>query len=159
MFGLDKNYPDTSTPLNAENLNEMQRNLLDLVYPIGRGFIDFTDTDYSDYLGFEWERELIGMVAVGKDPSQTEFNSIGKTGGSKTHTLTINEMPTHNHATPHFVVQTNAPNYNNWENGISGSAAATEAYLASATTADRGGDQPHNNLQPYKVVNYWKRVA
>ena len=38
--------------------------ILNLVFPIGRGFIDFTDTDYSNYLGFTWERELIGMTPM-----------------------------------------------------------------------------------------------
>lgn len=84
-------------PLNAENLNYNFNEILNLVYPIGRGFIDFTDTDYSNYLGFTWERELVGMTAVGLDTTQTEFNSVGKIGGEKTHTLTVSEMPNHTH--------------------------------------------------------------
>lgn len=37
------------------NLNEYTQDIIDLFYPIGRGFIDFTDTDYSNYLGCTWE--------------------------------------------------------------------------------------------------------
>ena len=40
---------------------------------------------------------LQGRVAVGRDSSQTEFDVLGKTGGAKTHTLTIAEMPSHTH--------------------------------------------------------------
>ncbi len=40
---------------------------------------------------------LKGKVAVGFDGSQTEFNTLGKTGGAKTHTLTEAEMPSHTH--------------------------------------------------------------
>ena len=40
---------------------------------------------------------LNGRVVVGQDTSQTEFNTVGKVGGEKTHTLTIAEMPAHGH--------------------------------------------------------------
>jgi microcystin-dependent protein len=38
-----------------------------------------------------------GRTIVGKDASQTEFDVLGETGGAKTHTLTISEMPSHTH--------------------------------------------------------------
>jgi microcystin-dependent protein len=40
---------------------------------------------------------LKGRVVIAKDASQTEFDVLGETGGSKTHTLTIAEMPSHDH--------------------------------------------------------------
>ena len=40
---------------------------------------------------------LKGRVAVGLDSSQTEFDTLGETGGAKTHTLTSAEMPSHSH--------------------------------------------------------------
>lgn len=40
---------------------------------------------------------LLGRAIVGFDGSQTEFNTVGKTGGAKTHTLTTGEIPAHNH--------------------------------------------------------------
>lgn len=40
---------------------------------------------------------LKGRVAVGLDSSQTEFDTLGETGGAKTHTLSISEMPSHTH--------------------------------------------------------------
>lgn len=33
------------------NLNGYTQDIIDLFYPIGRGFIDFTSTDFSNYLG------------------------------------------------------------------------------------------------------------
>jgi microcystin-dependent protein len=40
---------------------------------------------------------LKGRVAVGKDASQSEFDTLGETGGAKTHTLTTAQMPSHTH--------------------------------------------------------------
>lgn len=41
---------------------------------------------------------LKGRVAVGRDSTQTEFDTLGETGGAKTHTLTTSELPSHTHA-------------------------------------------------------------
>lgn len=38
-----------------------------------------------------------GRVAVGGDWLQVEFDGVGVTGGEKTHTLMVAEMPSHNH--------------------------------------------------------------
>lgn len=141
-----ENYPSTDTAINAANLNNNFSEILNLIYPIGRGFIDFTNTDYSNYLGFTWERELIGKVPVGIDSNDTDFNTIGKTGGEKTHILTVNEMPA-----------------NNIETTNGGSAADgyifRGGYNSNGTFNFGGQTQPHNNLQPYEVVAFWKRVA
>lgn len=132
---------------------ELANNIMDLIYPINTGFIAYDDTDYSEHLGFEWEKTLIGRVPVGKDTSQTEFNTIGKTGGAKTHTLTINEMPSHNHKADGWV-GSGAGAYLFGSNNDAGTL-----YEDTLNVKHAGGNQAHNNLQPYEVVNYWKRVA
>lgn len=40
---------------------------------------------------------LKGRVPVGRDAGQTEFDTLAETGGTKTHTLTSAEMPSHTH--------------------------------------------------------------
>lgn len=40
---------------------------------------------------------LQGRIPVGRDTGQVEFDVLGETGGAKTHTLTLGEMPSHSH--------------------------------------------------------------
>lgn len=145
-----KDLPSTDTPYNAETFNAMQNKLLNSIYPIGSIIIKDDATDYSSYLGFSWEKVFAGVTLVGLDTTQEEFNEIGKKGGEKTHTLTIDEMPKHRHG-----IRTSSSSGGQVDNMPWGAAQATQP----TNTEYSGGSQPHNNLQPYQVVAYWKRVA
>lgn len=94
---------------------------------------------------------LKGRVAVGKDSTQTEFDNLGETGGEKTHTLTIDEMPSHNHSVPidSFYNNDRQTNSDNGGGHISNITQGTNYH-----TNNRGGGQPHNILQPYQVTNF-----
>lgn len=146
-----KDLPSTDTPYNAEKFTAMQNKLLDSIYPIGSIIIKDDTTDYSSYLGFSWEKVFAGVTLVGLDTTQTEFNTIGKTGGEKTHTLTLNEIPNHKHSL----------NYGT-SVGSDGTGLAysnTEGSFSGYDVNGVGGNKAHNNLPPYQVVAYWKRVA
>lgn len=54
---------------------------------------------------------LSGRASVGIDQSQTEFYPLGKTGGSKTHVLTVGEMPSHTHIQNAHTHSQNAHNH------------------------------------------------
>ena len=148
-----KNKPDTTTAVNASNLNFNFKEVMNLIYPINSIIIKADNTDYSDFLGFEWERTLVGKVAVGIDSEDTDFDTIGKTGGEKEHTLTVNETPSHNHGTL-VEGQGGSSNYALRVLSTGAGGGFNKMYSSSA-----GGDQPHNNLQPYQIVAFWKRVA
>lgn len=157
-----KNKPDTSTPINADNLNfnfnelnTLINNIYNQMWPVGRGFIDFTNTDYSNYLGFTWERTLVGKVPVGIDSEDTDFNEIGKTGGSKTHR---HLLPTGSLNNGDNVTVANA--YGTSDTTVSGYARyANASYSQNAGSVRLHYSSAENNLQPYQVVAYWKRVA
>ena len=153
-----ENLPNKMTPVNAERMNHIEDGIADLynaIFPVGQIVIKGDNEDYSNWLGFTWERTAVGKVLVGIDSTDTDFNTIGKIGGKKTHTLKINEMPSHTHDVKYgnsspLGLNSGTTGYKlNYENG------GTQQIYATAT----GGNQPHNNLQPYQVVAYWKRIA
>lgn len=93
---------------------------------------------------------LKGRTIVGLDASDTDFNTIGKTLGEKTHTLTVAEMPEHNHKMPidSFV------NSDSQTNVKSGGHVSDETQGQNYGTTSAGGSQPHNNIQPSFVATY-----
>lgn len=153
---ISGNIVDTFNINNKTTNAPSLRLMIDLIYPVGRGFMDFTDTDYSNYLGCTWERELVGMTPIGKNANDTDFATVGKTGGEKSHTLTLNEMPSHNHD----IVYTDA-NYpqSTKKNSVSTLGWGSNWRGVGDVILEKGSNQAHNNLPPYQVVSYWKRVA
>ena len=111
-------------------------NMAEAFYPIGI-IVPFADNlDHSSFLGFTWERCLVGRTPVGIDINDTDFSEIGKQLGEKTHLLTDTEAPKLKPRGSTSIVSDNdfaGPSYN-------------------------GTGEPHNNIQPSEVVAFWKRV-
>lgn len=152
LDGIIEDYPNTTTPLSKAVLTNLANAILGVAFPIGKIEMFYDAEDHSNYMGFTWERTAVGKVLVGIDSTDTDFNTIGKTGGEKAHTLTINEMPSHNH---------------NIRAGEEGTEVHNEFGPISTSNKNKyqilslysGGNQPHNNLQPYQVVAFWKRIG
>ena len=91
---------------------------------------------------------LKGKVVVGLDTTDTDFNAIGKIGGEKTHILTVDEIPAHNHSIK----------YSEYDMDFGNKFLTTGKVNSYSTSNDpiynTGGGQEHNNLQPYQVQNY-----
>lgn len=99
--------------------------------------------------------DLRGRVIVGINADDEDFVGIGKKGGDKTHTLSEDEMPKHRHKIYH---PNNAEG--STESALANTGFPTPSGIKSTFKAtmcevtDSGGNQAHNNLQPYIVVNY-----
>jgi microcystin-dependent protein len=113
-----------------------------------------------------------GRIVAGLDPVQSEFQTIGLTGGEKSHTLTEAEMPAHSHVLTdpghsHMLNESQGQasyvffngNYvMTSELGLTGgveSFVSTQTNSTSITIASTGSGLAHNNLQPYIVMNYY----
>ena len=109
--------------------------------------------------GGTWE-QLKGKFLVGVDSSDTDFETSGKTGGEKTHTLTVDEMPSHNH-----LLYGSPYGSANWvEEGVQrvkydvDKKTASNTYTLAQPVWNTGDSQAHNNLPPYMTVYMWKRI-
>lgn len=149
-----KNYPDTTTPYTATNMNNMQKLLVNLIYPIGTYYeTSNSEFDPNEKWGGTWELETDGTTLVSKSSiAGSKFNDdIGTVVGEEEHTLMINEMPSHSHA------------LNMGPGAASGNAIDTSSqntyYGYDNRMQNAGRDQPHNNVQPSKIVNRWHRTA
>lgn len=101
-----------------------------------------------------------GLVTVGKKTSDSDFNALGKTGGEKTHTLTVAEMAAHSHGeniTSQYGYQYSLVGENGegaQKTGYLPTLSGSEVSKKQLLTDNAGGGQPHNNLQPYTVSNF-----
>ena len=126
-------------------------------YPINSIYMAESEASPASIFGGEWERiEKKFLLGHGTG------NTLGQVGGEESHQLTVDEMPGHDH-TPslsksRFLITDG--------NGLGRLAASQDLPGGIITvswdewaTGRTGGDQPHNNMPPYYVVNIWKRVA
>lgn len=165
----DDNYIDSSSvAYNKQQLDTFLDNLkaeiLKAENPIGHIRMEITNTNPADYLGFgTWVLWGAGRVPVGVDTTQTEFNTVQKTGGAKTanisHTHTV---PTHNHggntgSTALTINQIPAHTHNIWQTSGASTQSAYANALSGATAwsnslrdvpdfaKSKGGGQGHTH--------------
>lgn len=88
---------DESIYLLKTEFEKNYKKQLDNMHPIGSIYLSMLDTNPSEYFGGTWTQIAQGRMLVGVDPKVTDFNDSNKVGGSKEHTLTNQEMPSHTH--------------------------------------------------------------
>ncbi|MDR0435796.1 MAG: DUF859 family phage minor structural protein [Propionibacteriaceae bacterium] len=117
----------------------------------------------TSWPGTTWETYGAGRVLVGIDTAQTEFNTIGKTGGAKTHQLTRNELPKQGGLNMIWGNSGNIKFTGNPQAQVGAAAGNGLTTHQGNPEFDHGfinpTDRPHNNIQPYIVVYRWRRTS
>ena len=198
----DVSYDNTNSGLTSNNVQSAMEELYaeatnysdmkKMIYPVGSIYLSVTDDTIEkvqERFGGTWEVFGAGRTLVGFNSSEIEFNEVQKTGGEKTHTLTLAEAPAHTHTRGTMNISgTLRINSDSGNAGVDAPGAGTGAIGAvngtgcgssgggcgwnvwsgfnfnaasnwTGNTSSAGGNGAHNNLQPYITVYMYKRVA
>ena len=174
-----------SYPNIIEDIQEIQKYLLDWMYPVGSIYMSVNNKTPQSIFGGTWEQIKDTFLLC----SGSTY-SAGSTGGEATHTLTQAETPAHTHTRGNMNITgaiswvasgygasnsrttgcfSGSGFYNN-ESGYQKSSAAgqgtlinnvtfTAANTWTGATSSVGGNAAHNNMPPYLAVYVWKRTA
>lgn len=129
-------------------------NLLELLYPVGSLYFSVASESPASEIGGTWTAVENAFLM-----GASELHGVLETGGEEEHTLTVDEMPSHNHSwrgvNSTAGVSNQSGNYpfdiyedkkDNWP--------GTASFIGKT-----GGGQAHNNLPPYLAVFIWYRTA
>ena len=159
----------TKINLDVDDSNDLVLNLtggdkglrlhvLETIYPVGSIYTNAgVATNPGTLLGFgTWSAFGAGRVIVGVDSTDTDFDAVRETGGSKTdsHALTIAELPSHTH-------QTTLRGNGEDENLDLPSASDNSDPSRTMTSGATGGGAAHSHdiVQPYITAYMWRRTA
>lgn len=117
-------------------------------YPVGAIYLSVLDANPAALFGGTWER-IGGRFLLGADTTY----AAGSTGGETEHTLTVDEMPKHNHDVDNLNASGNATPF------MTVQAQDKKGSGGNVKTMFAGGGKAHNNMPPYLVVFIWKRVS
>lgn len=94
---------------------------------------------------------LKGRFIVGYDPDDSDYNAIGDTGGAKTVTLDVTQIPAHTHS------------YADNGNAVAGTAISTGGAAnlgdTTRTSGSTGGGGAHENRPPFYTLAFIQRIA
>ena len=158
--------PGSSSPLGSITEYDGATDPTDPAWLIADGRA-ISRTGYLDYFNLVGTRHgvgngsttfnilnMAGKVPVGRDAAQAEFDTLGEIGGAKTHTLTALEsgLRDHSHRMDFH------PNTSVGGSGFNIGDVAGPANQNGYGSGSAPAVNAHNNLQPYRVLNYIVRV-
>jgi microcystin-dependent protein len=179
-------FNNAGTDLTASQVQAALIALYNMVLPpVGDLLLSTSPTNPSTrFPGTTWVAWGTGRVPVGINTADANFDTVEKTGGAKTVTLTAAEsgLPAHNHSQNSHNHSQNAHGHNinakigssgtqyglvdSSTSGSSGAVSCTSTTATNnATTATNNANaaanasSAHTNLQPYIVCYMWKRTT
>ena len=175
QFLVQSNIVQKSDPITNQSMGQG-------AFPVGTIYTETTGVNPENSLGFgTWVPFGQGKTLIGIDTTQVEFDTVGKVGGEKLHSLSVDEMPSHNHSgtTDHAGSHNHhygGPNDSHGEplwgtgdhaypsitlmDGGGGTGTSWDgAHSHNFTTDPTGSNQGHENRQPYITAYFWERIS
>lgn len=157
-------YSDTSDSGNLKK--DDAAGLLLLAWPVGSIYISASCSDPATRFGGTWSAFGAGKMLVSLNSGDTDFDTAEETGGAKTKTLSISEMPAHSHNVAVRLYDAGAGvTWHDYGGGVDRGSAANG--VTGATSGDQhepqssstGGGSAFSIMNPYIVVCMYKRTA
>ena len=142
-------YNASTNKIATKNDIPTNANIVDLIYPVGSIYLSVSATSPATLFGGTWAQIKDTFLL-----SAGDTYTAGDTGGEATHTLTIDEMPSHNHKVSYLKQE--AGNDYQFCGGVGNWQTTGHS---NTNIENTGGGQAHNNMPPYLVVYTWKRTA
>ena len=152
VYTKNEVYPKGSVYTKTE-ISTLLTNFLKTIYPVGAIYLSVKNTNPGTLFGGTWVSWGTGRVPVGVNTSDANFNSVEKTGGASTVTLTAAQMPSHTHKYSDFST------YAATGKSGSGYLVPQSNTERESNTSSAGSGSAHNNLQPYITCYMLKRTA
>lgn len=133
--------------------------IMSTVYPVGSIYMSVNGTSPATLFGFGTWEQLKDRFLLGAGSTYTN----GSTGGEAAHTLTVDELPSHNHVGLYESSNNGVLMWQSYNGGsdriINGNTHSSDGTTPDIYTGSTGGGKAHNNMPPYLVVYMWKRTA
>ncbi len=128
---------------NAEIAKAYGSDIILSVYPVGSIYISLSNINPETLFGGTWE-SISGRFLFAQD----DRHEAGSYGGEESHTLTIDEMPSHKHSVHWITGQSTTKD----------TAKGSDYGTIFEESQPTGGDQPFSIMPPYLSVYMWKRT-
>lgn len=151
-----RNEGNTDVQITSEDalLGATTASIIAVIYPVGALYFTEKNENPGTTLGIgTWAAYAVGTTLVGYKAADGDFNTIGGAGGEKTHTLSVAEIPNHEHE--YIKGNDTGPGT---ADGVSGNPHRNSGN-STPDSESVGGGGAHNNLPPYTVAYIWKRTA
>lgn len=172
-FG-ERLYLDATTLATKQNNQWIEPTCwADIIYPVGSIYMNVNNTNPSLLFGGIWE-QIKGKFLVGVDSSDTDFNTSGKTGGTKNHSHIYGVqyngfygalyatdkrlIRLYNGEKDTFVESYHTQNSSS-ETGNNGVQETSGSTFNAAVYETKTPTTKTSNLPPYMTVYMWKRTA
>ena len=162
FFGQDSNQKDTLTVLG----DIVAPMFLNKIFPVGAVYITYDKKNPGTFLGGTWVQFGQGRTLVGEGTGNDGSTSMSFTaewiGGNYFHKLTREELPSHTHWILDQQTDVTTALYGDSYSDVPFTRATERTnktnYYWYGQTWPTGGNKPHDNVQPYVVTYFWRRI-
>lgn len=135
-------------------VNKMLKTVKLCCHPVGSIYMSSKDTSPAELFGGEWKAiEDVFLYCAGTK------HAAGGTGGAETHTLTVDEMPSHAHRYTRMPQSYANTNFNVNDQANFNESVRKPSNSETVSTEATGGGQAFSIMPPWRAVYAWERTA